>query len=72
MVSNKRFVTTWMEASNTGWSTKDVAKKLALKRQAVLSRAAWLRKRGVKLPALVRTPELDTDALNSLIDALKQ
>jgi hypothetical protein len=72
MVSNKRFVKTWVEAYNSGRSIKEVARKLSVSYQQAVQRSSKLRKKGVQLPVLVRTPELDADELNELINNLKK
>lgn len=65
----KDFVIAWMDSYKKGAGVKTVAEKCNLTITTASAKANYMRKRGVKLPAMkrVRASGLDVDALNQLI-----
>jgi hypothetical protein len=65
----KGFVIAWMESHKKGLGVKSVAEKCGLTIATASAKANYMRKRGVKLPAMRRAKAtgLDVTALNELI-----
>lgn len=66
-ITNEEFVKLFMN-SNTN---REVGDKAGLSAQAVLSRARYLRARGVNLPSKTGWRKVDVDGLNDLIVGIK-
>lgn len=69
-LTDEQFVKFWITAQNEGKNASWVAELSGLKPQSVHVRASNLRKKGVKLPTLLKgRPEkvVDVDKLNAII-----
>ena len=70
-VSAEQFVEGYMRCHRQGGTAADVAEQLGMTVPAVTSRTSYLRKAGVRLPALprCRIAQHDIQRLNRLVDA---
>jgi len=64
----EKFIKVWLKAKKLKLRYSYVADKLEITEDEVAGTAMYLRNRGVNLPSLSKTVELDTDRLNKLID----
>lgn len=75
MVNPEVFVNVWIQAKRTSKGQNWVAEELKISRQAVSSRAAFYRKKGVKLPELppasYATRSINVERLNHIIEQAK-
>jgi hypothetical protein len=64
-VSPEEFIKVWQESGNAA----EVAAKLRMPREIVLSRSSEYRRRGVRLKKLRKSGRLDIAALNTIADS---
>jgi hypothetical protein len=65
------FTEVWMDVFTTGGKTETVAKRLGITVDACMSRAALLRRKGVKLPYLNKSGMItrtEVEQMNNLIE----
>lgn len=67
----REFVLAWLDARNKGSGVQGVADKCNLTVSRASAKANYLRKRGVKLPHMLRAKStaMSIDALNQLIES---
>lgn len=70
-ISNRQFVSAWLESVKRKDGIQGVAKKLGMATGSVYTKASYLRGQGVRLPKMPRPEAMDysVDELNQFIEA---